>query len=190
MRAIQENEMAEPGPRGLRRGLWGRQQSRSHKVTMHTNPSTPGCPAWRALELPLAQCGGTAPRSFARPWPRPRPGLADPRRFLQPPPARLESLTRSPDSQQHPTPSSPDESPACVLGGGPHASLPGTHVPPPAKLTRPGVFLRSFSCSPRRLSRGGQPGSLHLPVRSPPFFTSPTSPDLVVEGGARDEGGA
>lgn len=64
MRAIQENEMAEPGPRGLWRGLWGRQQSRSHKVTMHTNPSTPGCPAWRALELPLAQCG--PPRGHSR----------------------------------------------------------------------------------------------------------------------------
>lgn len=69
--------------------------------------------------------------------------------------------------------------------------LPAGHPHPTrGELTRPGVFLRSFSCSPRRLSRGGQPGSLHLPLRSPPFFTSPTSPDLVVEGGARDEGGA
>lgn len=34
---------------------------------MHTNPSTPGCPAWRALELPLAQCQcGGPPRGHSR----------------------------------------------------------------------------------------------------------------------------
>lgn len=86
----------------------------------------------------------TAPRSFARPWPRLRPRLADPRWFLQPPPARLESLAHSPDSQQHPTPSSPDESPACVLGGGPHATPPGTRVPPAANLLVRVCFFGHF----------------------------------------------
>lgn len=146
MRAIQENEMAEPGPRGLRRGLWGRQQSRSHKVTMHTNPSTPGCPAWRALELPLAQCQcGGPPRGHSRAL---GPGRDPDSQTLggscSLPPARLESLARSPDSQQHPTPSSPDESPACVLGGGPHASLPGTRVPPAANLLVRVCFFGHF----------------------------------------------
>lgn len=63
--------------------------------------------------------------------------------------------------------------PACVLSPGPHAAPARHSSHPAAKLTRPGVFLRSFSCSPRRLSRGEQLCSLHLPVRSPPFFTSP-----------------
>lgn len=62
---------------------------------------------------------------------------------------------------------------------------------PAAKLTRLGVFLRSFSCSPRRLSRGGQLCSLHLPVRLPPFFTSPEIASFGWDGGAAtDEGGA
>lgn len=143
MRAIQENEMAEPGPRGLRRGLWGRQQSRSHKVTMHTNLSTPGCPRGGRWSFRSQQCGDR-PEVIRAPLARPRPGLADPRRFLQPSPARLESLARSPDSQQHPTPSSPDESPACVLGGGPHASLPGTRVPPAANLLVRVCFFGHF----------------------------------------------
>lgn len=142
MRAIQENEMAEPGPRGLRRGLWGRQQSRSHKVTMHTNPSTPGMPRVEGVGASARAVRGP-PRGHSRAL-GPRPGLADPRRFLQPPLARLESLARSPDSQQHPTPSSPDESPACILGGGPHASLPGTRVPPAANLLVRVCFFGHF----------------------------------------------
>lgn len=109
---------------------------------------------------------------------------------------RLPQPSREPRAQPrqlsqrlHPTPS-PPTSPLLRPWRRPPRRPSGHPHPTRGELTRPGVFLRSFSCSPRRLSRGVQPGSLHLPVRSPPFFTSPTSPDLVVEGGARDEGGA
>lgn len=128
----------------------------------------------------------TAPRSFARPWPGLRPGVADPRRFLPPPQAKPRASRIAPTAQPAAAPQAkfPRRVPSCVLGGGPQHRPAGHPRPTRGELTRPGVFLRSFSCSPRRLSRGVQPGSLHLPVRSPPFFTSPTSPDLVVEGGS------
>lgn len=67
----------------------------------------------------------------------------------------------------------------------------GAHAShPAAELTRPGVFPRSFSCSPRRLSRGGQLCSLHLPVRSPPSSHRRRSPDLAGEGGPLEMKGA
>lgn len=117
------------------------------------------------------------PRSGHQPA-DPRRAPASPQQFLPPPhfnkQGSLASQPRQVSESLHPTPSSPNKRPRphpqprpprCPRGA------PSSH--PATKLTRPGVFLRSFSCSPRRLSRGGQLCSLHLPVRSPPFFTSP-----------------
>lgn len=193
MRAIQENEMAEPRPqRATERAVGRAAVPGVTKSTMHTDPSTPGCPAWRASELPLPQPEDRlevicAPLARAATW------TCRPQAVSAASPSQAESLAHSPDSSASGcTPGQvPPTSPLLRPWRRPPHRSAGYPRPTRGELTRPGVFLRSFSCSPRRLSRGVQPGSLHLPVRSPPFFTSPTSPDLVVEGGeARDEGGA
>lgn len=162
-------------------------ESQSHHAH---KPIDPGMPRVEGVGASARAVRGTAPRSFARPWPRPRPGLADPRPFLQPPPSQAGEPRAQPRQPAAPHAKFPRRVPRLRPWRRPPRLPAGHPRPTRGELTRPGVFLRSFSCSPRRLSRGGQPGSLHLPVCSPPFFTSPTSPDLVVEGGARDEGGA
>lgn len=58
-------------------------ESQSHHAH---KPIDPGMPRVEGVGASARAVRGTAPRSFARPWPRLRPGLADPRRFLQPPP--------------------------------------------------------------------------------------------------------
>lgn len=116
-------------------------ESQSHHAH---KPIDPGMPRVEGVGASARAVRGTAPRSFARPWPRRDPDSQTLGGSCSLPPARLESLARSPDSQQHPTPSSPDESPACVLGGGPHASLPGTHVPPAANLLVRVCFFGHF----------------------------------------------
>lgn len=115
-------------------------ESQSHHAHKPIDPGMPGVEG-----IGASRSRGAGPtRGHSLALGPGRPGLTDPRRFLQPPPARLESLARNPDSQQHPTPSSPDESPACVLGGGPHASLPGTRVPPTANLLVRVCFFGHF----------------------------------------------
>lgn len=58
--------------------------------------------------------------------------------------ARLESLARSLDTQQRPTPSAPSESPPASLAAAPHAAPPGTRVPPAANLLVRVCFFGHF----------------------------------------------
>lgn len=145
--------------------------ARSHKVTMHTDPSTPGCPAWRASELPQQQPEDRpevicAPLAGAATW------TCRPQAVSAASPDQTKSLAHSPDSSASGcTPRQvPQMSPLLRPWRRPPSRPTGRPRPTRSELTRPGVFLRSFSCSPRRLSRGVQPGSLHLPVRSPPLL--------------------
>lgn len=123
----------------------------------------------------------TAPRSFARPWPGLRPGLADPRRFLPSPPAKSRASRIAPTAQPAAAPQAKflRRVPSCVLGGGPHTTPPGTRVPPAANLLVRvcffGHFLVHLDACPAACSLAP---FIFLCARSP-FFTSP---DLVVEG--------
>lgn len=199
MRAIQENEMAEPRPQWAQErtaGLAARRESQSHYAKTHRPREAGVGVSGLPLQSPrISGAGGCCessereqgppgghphalgPRSGHQPA-DPRRAPASPQQFLPPPhfnkQGSLASQPRQVSESLHPTPSSPNKRPRphpqprpprCPRGA------PSSH--PATKLTRPGVFLRSFSCSPRRLSRGGQLCSLHLPVRSPPFFTSP-----------------
>lgn len=205
MRAIQENDMAESGPQWASEGTAGLVEGAGEsQKSPGQNPPTPGsrsgdvrCSAPAAEDLErrgdLSPRRGIGDRPEVTRAPLAPAAATSPPTQHAPPPAcssfrpLLTSSTRGEIScptphrpASHCTPSQvhPNSVPARVLSPGPHAALAGHHRPTPAaKLTRPGVFLRSFSCSPRRLSRGGQLCSLHLPVRSssppPPFFTSP-----------------
>lgn len=117
-------------------------ESQSHHAH---KPIDPGMPRVEGVGASARAVRGTAPRSFARPWPRPRrPGLADPRRFLQPPPSQAGEPRAQPRQPAAPHAKFPRRVPACVLGGGPHASLPGTHVPPAANLLVRVCFFGHF----------------------------------------------
>lgn len=172
-------------PEGSREGCGEGSGARSHKVTMHTDPSTPGCPAWRASELPLPQ-PEDRPEVICAPLARAATWTCRPQAVSAASPSSAKSLAIAPTARPAAAPRAkfpPMMSPFLRPWRRPPRRPAGHPRPTRGELTRPGVFLRSFSCSPRRLSRGVQPGSLHLPVHSPPF-TSPTSPDLVVEGGS------
>lgn len=134
----------------------------------------------------------TAPRSFARPWPGLRPGLADPRRFLPSPPAKSRASRIAPTAQPAAAPQAKflRRVPSCVLGGGPHTTPPGTRVPPAANLLVRvcffGHFLVHLDACPAACSLApfiflcARPPSSHLR-------------HLLIwwwRGGARDEGGA
>lgn len=88
----------------------------------------------------------TSPRSFARPWPGLRPGLADPRRFLPPPPAQQRASRAASTAQPAAAPHAkfPGRVPSCVLGGGPYAAPPGTRIPPAANLLVRVCFFGHF----------------------------------------------
>ena len=222
MRAIQENDMAEPGPQWASEGTAGLaegagESQKSPGQNLPTPVSRSGgvrCSAPAAEDLerrgdlsprrgigdrpevtraPLAPAAATSPPTQHAPPPACssfRPLLTSSTRGEISRPTPHRPASRCTPSQVH-----PNSVPARVLSPGPHAALTGHPRPTPAaKLTRPGVFLRSFSCSPRRLSRGGQLCSLHLPFRS----SSPPTPLLHISGdrliwlggAARDEGGA
>lgn len=136
---------------------------------MHTDPSTPGCPAWRASELPLPQ-PEDLPEVICAPLARAATWTCRPQAVSAASPSPAKSLARSLDSSASGcTPRQvPPTSPLLRPWRRPPRRPSGHPHPTRGELTRPGVFLRSFSCSPRRLSRGVQPGSLHLPCARPP----------------------
>lgn len=134
----------------------------------------------------------TSPRSFARPWPGLRPGLADPRRFLPPPPAQQRASRAASTAQPAAAPHAkfPRRVPSCVLGGGPHAAPPGTRIPPAANLLVRVCFFGHFL-----VHLDACPAACSLA----PFIFLCTRPPsshlrhLLIwwwRGGARDEGGA
>jgi hypothetical protein len=195
MRAIQENEMAEPGPQWALGGLRGPRQGESHKV----KPTTPGSLSGGVRSsAPAAEDGGefpgegpgTARRSPVRPWPPQRPAALRPQAFPSHPAAvfcsfsaeqegHLAPQPRRVNESLHPTPSSPNESPppsaapTPTLPGGAPSSHPAANLL--VRVCFFGHFLVHLDACP-------EAGSFapFIFLSAHPHFTSPRSPDLVV----------
>lgn len=136
MRAIQENEMAEPGPQRAPERAVRRAAVPGVTKSLCTQTHRPRDAPHGGRQSFRSRSPKTSPRSFARPWPGLRPGLADPRRFLPPPPAQQRASRAASTAQPAAAPHAkfPRRVPSCVLGGGPHAAPRGTRIPPAANL--------------------------------------------------------
>lgn len=208
MRSDSENDMAEPGPQWASEGTAG--PSGGGRVTKITGskPTDPwksgggvrcSAPAAEDLErrgdLSPQRGIGDRPEVTRALGPRSGHQPADPTRApssLQQFSPLLTSSTRGnlvphPIDQQVAAPQAkftPTASPPASSAPAPTLPSRGTLVPPVAKLTRPGVFLRSFPVHLDACPAAGSFAFLHLPVRSslpppPPSSHLRRSPDLV-----------